>query len=148
MPAASTAIRELRDKAGFLLRRAFQRSSAIFAEETRELDITGPQYIILVALALRPGMDQNRLAETVDLDRWTTGDVVTRLERRGLLGRAVDSADRRCRRLSLTAEGEALVRALEASGERAHERALQPLDAAEQRELLRLLRKLLGVQEV
>jgi DNA-binding MarR family transcriptional regulator len=147
LQAKAEAVRDLREKAGYLLRRAFQRSLALFAEETREQDITSPQYIILVALALHPGTDQNGLAEAVDLDRWTTGDVLSRLERRGLVERRVDSTDRRCRTLFLTPAGRALVREMEPTGTRVHERILAPLDAGEQREFLRLLRKLLGVVE-
>lgn len=147
MPAQAEAIRDLREKAGYLLRRAFQRSQALFTDETRELDITSPQYIILVALALRPGVDQNSLAETVDLDRWTTGDILARLERRGLLAREVDRNDRRCRRLVLTEAGHALVREMEPNGVRVNHKLLAPLDAEEQREFLRLLRKLVGVRE-
>ncbi len=148
MPAQAQAIRDLRDKAGYLLRRAFQRSQALFTEETRDLDITSPQYILLVALALRPGVDQNSLAETVDLDRWTTGDILARLERRGLLAREVDRSDRRCRRLVLTEAGHAVVRQMEPSGISVNQKLLAPLDAEEQREFLRLLRKLVGVREV
>ncbi len=148
MPAQAEAIRDLREKAGYLLRRAFQRGQALFTEETRDLDITSPQYIILVALALRPGVDQNSLAETVDLDRWTTGDVLARLERRGLLAREIDISDRRCRKLVLTPAGEHLVQELEPTTVRVNDKLLAPLDATEQRELLRLLRKLVGVREV
>ncbi len=147
MPAQAEAIRDLREKAGYLLRRAFQRSVALFTEATRDRDITSPQYVILVALALRPGVDQNSLAETVDLDRWTTGDVLARLERRGLVAREVDSADRRCRKLFLTVAGQELVEELEPSGVAVNHRLLAPLEPQEQRELLRLLRKLLGVRE-
>jgi MarR family transcriptional regulator, lower aerobic nicotinate degradation pathway regulator len=136
----------MRDKAGHLLRRAAQRNLLLFAEAAREFDITHPQYIILLGLALHPGVDQNGLAEAVDLDRWTTGDVVSRLERRGLLTREVDSADRRVRRLHLTPAGAALVQAMEGAGAQVHERLLAPLDAAERGELMRLLRKLLGVE--
>ena len=147
MPAQAEAIRDLREKAGYLLRRAFQRSQALFTEDTRDLDITSPQYIILVALALRPGVDQNSLAETVDLDRWTTGDVLARLERRGLLAREVDRSDRRCRKLVLTPAGEELVQELEPTTMRVNDKLLAPLDNEEQREFLRLLRKLVGVRE-
>ena len=147
MQPQAEAIRDLREKAGYLLRRAFQRSVALFTEEARDQDITSPQYIILVALALRPGVDQNSLAETVDLDRWTTGDVLARLERRGLLAREVDLADRRCRKLYLTAAGQALVQGMEPTGVKVNQRLLAPLTAQEQGEFLRLLRKLVGVQE-
>jgi DNA-binding MarR family transcriptional regulator len=147
LPAQAEAIRDLREKAGYLLRRAFQRGQALFTEETRDLDITSPQYVILVALALRPGVDQNSLAETVDLDRWTTGDVLARLERRGLLAREIDRADRRCRKLVLTPAGERLVQELEPTTVRVNDKLLAPLSADEQREFLRLLRKLVGVRE-
>jgi DNA-binding MarR family transcriptional regulator len=56
----------------------------------------------------------------------------------------VDRSDRRCRKLVLTEAGEALVRAMEPCGQRVHQRLLAPLEAEEQRELLRLLRKVLG----
>jgi len=139
------SIHSLRDKPGHLLRRAQQRAAAIYGREAREFGITGVQHVIMVALAHNPGVDQNALAELVDLDRWTTGDVVARLERAGLVVRPVNPNDRRGRLLFLAPDGQALVEAMVAAVERTQERILEPLTRPERRELLRLLRKMIGM---
>ncbi len=144
--AQGPLIHPLRDKPGHLLRRAQQRAAAIYSKEAREFGITGAQHVIMVALAHKPGIDQNALAELVDLDRWTTGDVVARLERAGLVVRPINPKDRRGRLLFLGPEGRALVEAMVPAVERTQRRILEPLTRPEQRELLRLLRKMIGMQ--
>jgi len=149
VPAAPSAgrppIHPLRNKPGHLLRRAQQRAAAIYSREAREFGITGVQHVIMVALAHNPGVDQNALAELVDLDRWTTGDVVARLERAGLVVRPVNPNDRRGRLLFLSPEGRSLVEAMVPAVERTQEDILEPLTLTERRELLRLLRKMIGM---
>jgi DNA-binding MarR family transcriptional regulator len=144
--AEGPPIHPLRDKPGHLLRRAQQRAAAIYSKQAQEFGITGAQHVIMVALAHNPGIDQNALAELVDLDRWTTGDVVARLERAGLVARTVNPKDRRGRLLFLPPEGRALVEAMMPAVERTQQRILEPLTRPEQRELLRLLRKMIGMQ--
>ncbi|MFT8243226.1 MarR family winged helix-turn-helix transcriptional regulator [Roseomonas sp. BN140053] len=139
-------IHPLSDKPGHLMRRAMQRSSAAYSEEAREFGITGPQHVILVALAHNPGVDQNTLAELVDLDRWTTGDIVARLERAGLVVREVNPRDRRGRLLFLPPAGRRLVRDMAPAVVRTQQRFLAPLSAEEQRQFLHLLRKLVGLE--
>lgn len=58
--------------------------------------------------------------------------------------RAIDRADRRCRKLRLTAEGAALVLAMEPSGKRVHDRLLAPLSPEGRQVSLRLLHNMLG----
>ena len=50
---------------GHLIRRAHQRSVAIFMEETSDFDITPVQFAILNALMDQPGEDQVTLAGKV-----------------------------------------------------------------------------------
>lgn len=135
----------LADKPGHLLRRAQQRAAAIYGEESQEFGITGAQHVIMVALAHNPGIDQNTLADLVDLDRWTTGDVVARLERAGLVVRAVNPSDRRGRLVYLAPAGQAVVERMGPAVERTQRRILAPLSKEEQREFLRLVRKLIGM---
>ena len=144
--AEGPARHPLRDKPGHLLRRAQQRAAAIYSEEARASGITGAQHVIMVALAHNPGIDQNALAELVDLDRWTTADVVARLERAGLVARPVNPKDRRERLVFLAPRGRAVVESMVGAVERTQQRILEPLTAAERRELLRLLRKMIGMQ--
>jgi DNA-binding MarR family transcriptional regulator len=117
---------------GHLIRRCQQIAVAIFMEETAASNITPPQFAALIALAAHPGIDQRRLADAIAFDRSTIGDLVTRLEARGLLTRTVGD-DRRTKRLELTPAGTELLRTLERTVDRIQERILEPL-APDQRE--------------
>lgn len=135
----------LTEKPGHLLRRAQQRAAAIYAEESQEFGITGAQHVVMVALSHNPGIDQNTLADLIDLDRWTTGDVLARLERAGLVVRAVNPNDRRGRLVYLAPAGLSVVERMVPAVERTQRRILAPLSKDEQREFLRLVRKLVGL---
>lgn len=117
---------------GHLIRRCQQIAVAIFMEETAASNITPPQFAALIALAAHPGIDQRRLADAIAFDRSTIGDLVTRLEARGLLTRTIGD-DRRTKRLELTPAGTELLRTLEGTVDRIQERILEPL-APDQRE--------------
>lgn len=136
----------LSGKPGHLLRRAQQRSAAIYSEEAQEFGITGAQHVILVALDHYPGVDQNTLADIVDLDRWTTSDVVTRLERAGLVIRTTNPKDRRGRLVFLLPAGKAMIEKMVPAVERTQLRIMAPLSKAEQREFLRLIRKMVRIE--
>ena len=99
---------------GHLIRRCQQIAVAIFMEETAASNITPPQFAALAALAEHPGIDQRRLADAIAFDRSTIGDLVARLESRGLVTRTVGD-DRRTKRLALTPAGDDLLQTLEAA---------------------------------
>lgn len=114
----------------------------MFLEEFKSQNITPVQYGLMTAVAALPDLDQTALGQEVGLDRTTTADVVKRLEERGLLERRPNPLDRRTRHVRLTAEGEALVEALQGDMTRAQERLLQPLRPAEKAMLMDLMRRL------
>jgi DNA-binding MarR family transcriptional regulator len=64
------------------------------------------------------------------------------LQARGLMQRKVAPQDRRVRLLHVTAEGKALLAQLAPEVLRTQQRILAPLDAPEQAEFLRLLKRL------
>ena len=103
------------------------------------------QYAILDTIKLHPGIDQISLANLVALDRSNTGDVVGRLEDKGLLYRSLGATDRRTKRLNLTEAGLALVDAMNPDVEDAQERILAPLSEAERKTFMVLLDKLVDV---
>ncbi|HEX2888912.1 MarR family transcriptional regulator [Vineibacter terrae] len=142
---AAEGLHQLDEKPGHLVRRAHQLSVTIFGEEARPFRITGPQHVVLVALAHHPGVDQNTVASLVALDRSTTGNVITRLERRGLISRRVNPADHRGRILSLTAKGDKLVKAMDAAVRRTQQRFLAPLEPGEQAQFVGYLRRIVGL---
>lgn len=62
-----------------------------------------------MALALRLGGAPQALADYLGLTKGTVSQSLQLLERKGLIARLPDDADRRVLRLSLTADGEALI---------------------------------------
>jgi DNA-binding MarR family transcriptional regulator len=117
---------------------------SLFLEETGELGITNTQYGILLVLKHRPGIDQISVAKMLGLDRSTTGMVVGKLEKAGLVGRSLVTHDRRKRNLALTAAGERMLERLAEPARRAQTRVLSPFTAEEQKILLGLLEKFVG----
>jgi DNA-binding MarR family transcriptional regulator len=123
---------------GHLIRRCQQIAVAIFMEETAASNITPPQFAALAALAEHPGIDQRRLADAIAFDRSTIGDLVARLESRGLVTRTVGD-DRRTKRLALTPAGDDLLQTLEAAVARTQERILEPLSPAQRAAFVEML---------
>lgn len=133
---------DFRHAPGHLIRRAHQRSVAIFMEETADYDITPVQFAILNTLMDRPGVDQVTLAGQVAFDAATSGSVIGRLEAKGWVRREPDREDKRRKLLWVTPEGERTVSRMKRVVGRAQGRILGPLDEAEREQLLWLLHKL------
>lgn len=135
----------LYDKPGHLIRRAQQIAVSIFAEECKEFGLTPVQYALLCAVRDNPGIDQISLASLVALDRSNTGDVIGRLEERGLLRREPGRVDRRTKTLNVTAEAVNLIGRMEDAVALSQKRILAPLSETEQRQFMAMLVKLVHV---
>ncbi|MEH6437757.1 MarR family winged helix-turn-helix transcriptional regulator [Massilia sp. DD77] len=134
---------DLYEHPGHLLRRAQQISVSLFYDELGT-ELTPVQYAILSRLADHPGIDQVSLAGLAAIDTSTGATVCARLEEKGLLERKVIPHNRRQRALSITPSGARLLEELEAGALRLRERLLAPLAAAEQRQFMELLAKLVS----
>lgn len=132
---------------GHLIRRAHQLAVAIFMEETGDFEVTPVQFAILNALIDDPGEDQVTLAAKVAFDAATFGSVIGRLESKGWVRRQPDAQDRRRKLLWVTPQGEAAARAMKRAVAKVQTRILNPLDAAERRQLITLLGKLVTGHE-
>jgi len=132
----------LDDQIGFLLRRAYQRNSVIFAEKVPG-KLTTTQFSVMYRLAEDGPMSQNALGRSVAMDGATTKGVVDRLIARGLLRTARDPDDRRRHLVSLTASGVALVDEAVEAAILVTADTLAPLRDKEKETLLRLLRKII-----
>jgi len=130
------------DLPGHLIRRCHQISVGIFHDVCDQFDLTPIQYAALVAMRANPEIEQIALSGLIGVDRSTIGNVLLRLEKRGLILRRPDARDRRLRRLTITDQGIALLDAVEPQVAHVQERLLAPLDAAEQKEFMRLLRRI------
>jgi len=137
-------LEDLYQRPGFLIRRAQQIAVSIFLQETGALRITNTQYGILFLLKHRSGLDQISVAKLLGLDRSTTGMVLGKLEKAGLIGRCVGAHDRRTRTLALTETGEDLLQQLAEPARKAQQRVLAPFTTQEREVLLGLLAKLVA----
>jgi MarR family transcriptional regulator, lower aerobic nicotinate degradation pathway regulator len=133
---------EIYGKPGHLIRRLQQIAVAIFVAETKAFDITPVQYASLLAVQLRPGIDQTTLMEAVAFDLSTIGEVVGRLEGKGLVKRLVSPKDRRAKVLYITPAGRRLLARIKPDVEVAQERILAPLPRTEQAPFMRALKHL------
>jgi len=131
----------LDDQVGFLLRKASQRHTAIFGAEM-VADLTPRQFAALAKLYELGPTSQNLLGRETAMDAATTKGVAGRLMARGLVGAEPDPQDKRRLTLSLTADGERLIRDAIDHAEQITRATLEPLSAEERALLLPLLRKL------
>lgn len=132
---------------GHLIRRAHQVAVAIFMEETGDFDTTPVQFAILNALIDDPGEDKVTLAGKVAFDAATFGSVIGRLETKGWVRREPDAGDRRRKLLWVTPQGEKAAQRMKRAVAKAQTRILGPLEAAERRQLVELLGKLVSRHE-
>lgn len=91
------------------LQRAARAVARRFDTAFRPLGITSGQFSLLMSLNRPDPPGIGRLAERFAMDRTTLTANLKPLERRKLITISVDKADRRARRLALTAEGRALL---------------------------------------
>jgi DNA-binding MarR family transcriptional regulator len=87
------------------------------------------------------------LAGKVAFDPATFGSVIGRLETKGWVRREPDAEDRRRKRLWVTPEGAQAALRMKRAVAKAQSRILGPLEAAERRQLVELLGKLVAGHE-
>jgi DNA-binding MarR family transcriptional regulator len=129
-------------KPGHLIRRAQQIAVSIFLEECAPTDITPVQYAAMVALRDNPGIDATRLSALVAFDRSTVGNVLERLEGKGLVLRIGNKNDKRVKILFLSPKGATALRKVEPFVKRAQERILAPLAPEDRETFMRMLSQL------
>ena len=131
----------LDDQVGYLLRLANQRHAVIFQELVSE-PLTPTQFSTLMRVAEHGEVSQNHLGRLAAMDIATTKGVVDRLKQKGLLITKPDPNDKRRSIISLTEQGNRMIRTLQAEGRAITQETLSPLTSSEQKRLLDLLRKI------
>ena len=143
-PATETTRDEdyiLDDQVGFILREVGQRHSVIFADLMVDR-LTPTQFAAMAKLVEVGDCSQNQLGRHTAMDVATIKGVVDRLAKRGLVDSYADVKDARRRVVCLTDKGRDVAgRAIEVAKEITRE-TLKPLSAANQKQLLKLLREL------
>lgn len=126
-----------------LLRRAHFEADAVYVQMHGDT-VTSRQLALLSAVDRRPGASQSQVAEEIGLDLNTCSDLVARTVAKGLLRRERSPNDARTFCLHLTDEGNDVARdglLLAAAYQDALARRLEP---GERKQLIALIRKMLG----
>ncbi|CAA0086531.1 HTH-type transcriptional repressor NicR [Starkeya nomas] len=139
--AVSVDAYRLDEQVGFLMRVASQRHTALFAARMIE-GLTPPQFATLAKLREAGPCSQNRLGRLVYLDAATIKGVVDRLRARGFVLTADDPLDRRRRAVGLSDRGREVADAAVVIAREITEATLEPLNAEEREQIVKLLRKL------
>ena len=127
---------------GHLIRRVYQVSTALFAEECGDVDLTPVQYAALVAIQSHPRIDATRLSQVIYFDRSTIGDVLDRMEAKGWVTRQPSLNDRRIKLLIIAPGGRDALKRIEPGVRRVQQRLLAPLSSKDADTLVRLLAQL------
>ena len=145
--AAHGGMDDVYSKPGHLIRRLQQIAVSVFAQECAGHDVTPVQYAALVAVRDNPGLDATRIAALVAFDRSTIGNVLERLEGKGLIERRANPDDRRVKILKISRRGARLLESCEPAVVRAQERMLDPLDEIERRAFITYMRRIIARQD-
>lgn len=125
-----------------IARRLHQICVAKTSEVVGKAALTPLQYGVLIHLSRltgKPGIEQNGLAERLNVDRNTASLLVEQLVTKGLVERRVNGADRRARLLSLTPKGERVYAQLRPAHLAVNESILAPITPRERTLLISLL---------
>lgn len=132
---------------GQLLRRAQQVHTSIWAD-TFAGEVTGPQYAVLAALALRPGITQRRIGELTSLDKSSTADIVDRLLAGEWLRRERDILDARKNTVQLSSKAAVTLRRFTPLAAEVQEQLLQPLPTSQRPLFLENLRQIARLDQL
>ncbi len=125
-----------------LARRFLQICTASVAEPLAREDLMPLDMGVLAYLNRQngePDIDQNGLAARLGIDRYSASLLIDRLEKKGIVQRRVNGADRRGRLLRLTAKGEKLYSRLRTPVVTKQMAILAPLSPADQERFLDFL---------
>lgn len=128
-------------QAGFLMRVAMQRHTAIFMSRMIE-QLTQTQFAALAKLHEVGPCSQNHLGRLIFLDAATIKGVVDRLAARGFVSALNDPNDRRRRAVALTPRGRSVTEAAMKVAAEITAETLAPLTDSERRAVAALLNKL------
>jgi DNA-binding MarR family transcriptional regulator len=107
-----------------------------------QFEVTPTQFAALARLHEVGETSQNRLGRMTAMDPATVLGVVSRLKKRGLIEQRLDPNDGRMNLLSLSADGHALIGAMEQAGLEVSRRTLEHLGERDARRLLELLARI------
>lgn len=141
-PAAVMDFADVKRTPGYLMRRAHQLANAAYAVELGTEQITGVQFVALVAIKEEPDLSGVGVADRIGYDKMTTSRILRGLEKKGFIERRLSESDRRETLIRCTEAGERIIPIVARQLPIVEARVMQPLTKAESTQLLALLEKL------
>ncbi len=134
---------------GFYIHDTSRLRKLVYDSAFRPAGVTRAQAAVLSYLWREDGMSQSELADRLDLGKVALGSLIDKLEAAGMVERIADAADRRTKRITLTARGRRTFDTLRELGREANEQVLAGLSARDiattTRTLKRMKANLLGI---
>jgi len=136
----------LAGSASHLLHRAEQLAAECFAALAKDA-LTLRQFSVLAAIATDPGLSQSALVRITGIDRSTLADMMSRMEKRGLVTRTASALDARALSIHLSQNGAAMLRGMDKHARAADAAILDLLPKTKRRALLAILIDLAGLAQ-
>ncbi|WP_447922051.1 MarR family winged helix-turn-helix transcriptional regulator [Achromobacter aegrifaciens] len=135
------------DQVGHLLRRVYQRHTALFQQYIPDSQLTAAQFVVLCSVRDKGASSLADLVKATVIDQATVRGVVDRLKQRELVQVDHDPVDRRKVVINLTPIGQELVQQMEPFAKQISESTYGKLNPAERLALNYLLTKMLNGDE-
>lgn len=127
---------------GFHLRLAQHASFRTFARRAGVSHLKPGRFAAMMVIHTNPGITQSQLGRAIARDKSSVTPLIRELDKDGLVSRVPSKSDRRSVSLTLTREGEKMLRRLSAHADE-HDRKLDAVIGAEKEDLVRLLKRII-----
>lgn len=109
--------------------------------EFKDYDLTKGQYLYLVRIYENPGIIQEKLARMIKVDKTTAARAIKKLEKNNFIFRKQSTDNKKEKKLYVTDKGKKIYPIIYREDIYSNQMALKGLDAAEQKQILKLLKK-------
>ncbi|CAJ2234884.1 MarR family winged helix-turn-helix transcriptional regulator [Companilactobacillus paralimentarius] len=109
--------------------------------EFKDYDLTKGQYLYLVRIYENPGIIQEKLAGMIKVDKTTAARAIKKLEKNNFIFRKQSTDNKKEKKLYVTDKGKRIYPIIYREDIYSNQMALKGLDAAEQKQILKLLKK-------
>lgn len=131
---------------GFLLRRAYQRHTAIFRQTVPESQLTAAQFVVMLTVRDRGPCEIPGIVQQTAIDEASLRGIVERLKWRKLLNAEHEPGDARRMVVSLTPAGQEMLEQTVPFAQEITEQTYGDLSAQERATLVALLHKMNGTE--
>ena len=133
------------DQVGHLLRRAYQRHTAIFQSVVPAHQLSSAQFVVLCAVRDQQGATIHDIVHATAMDEPTVRGIVERLKWTDLVHLTQEPGDKRHATVTLTALGQTTIDETLPPAQHITELTFGDLNATERQQLTDLLRRISGV---